>query len=127
MSTHCGIAIKSEKGYEVVYCHHDGAPSYMLPMLTENYNSEELAIKLVGLGDASSISPRIAPALNESHSFDRPVRDVSVFYHRDRGEPWEDTQPAIFNKEERLEQFWFAYIWENGQWNAYEDGEVVVR
>ena len=41
MSTHCGIAIKSEKGYEVVYCHHDGAPSYMLPMLTENYNSED--------------------------------------------------------------------------------------
>ena len=59
MSTHCGIAIKTEKGYETIYCHHDGYPDYMWPMLTENYNSEALAAKLVSFGDASYIEKKL--------------------------------------------------------------------
>ena len=49
MSTHCGIAVKTEKGYETIYCHWNGYPEYMLPMLNNNYKSEELAKKLEGV------------------------------------------------------------------------------
>lgn len=55
MATYCGIAIKTEKGYRTIYCHHDGYPKYMLPMLKDNYSSEELASKLIDFGDASYI------------------------------------------------------------------------
>lgn len=124
MSTHCGIAIKTEEGYSTIYCHHDGSPSYMLPMLTENHNSEESAAKIVSLGDASYIEKLIDP-LTESHTFDRAEPGVSVFYHRDRGEGWADTAPETFSKEELFNKFWYAFIWENGCWTAYEDGKEV--
>lgn len=124
MSTHCGIAFKSETGYQTIYCHHDGSPSYMLPMLTENHNSEESAAKLVGLGDASFIEKKIDPT-TDAHTFDRPESEVCVFYHRDRGEPWEDTMPENYTKESLLNYFWYVYIWENGCWNAYEGGKLV--
>lgn len=124
MSTHCGIAIKTEEGYSTIYCHHDGMPSYMLPMLTENHNSEESAAKIVSLGDASFIEKAIEPT-TDSHTFDKPERGVCVFYHRDRGEPWDDTAPEINTKESLLNYFWYAYIWENGCWNAYKGGKLV--
>ena len=100
MSTHCGIAYKSEKGYETIYCHHDGYPDYMWDMLTTNYNSEELARKLVGMGDASFIAEKLETDL--PHSFDKPQYDTCCFYHRDRGERWDWNIPIIHNTREEL-------------------------
>lgn len=116
MSTHCGIAIKTERGYKTIYCHHDGYPSYMFEMLANNYNSEELARKLVSLGDASYIDRLLEPTPGVAHTFDFPEKDVSVFYHRDRGEPWNDVAPQTFTREELRSRFYYAYAWEDGQW-----------
>ena len=33
MSTNSTIAVKTEKGYEGIYCHWDGYPEYMYPLL----------------------------------------------------------------------------------------------
>lgn len=123
MSTHCGIAVKTEKGYETIYCHHDGYPGYMWKMLTENYNSETLARNLVSLGDASSISAQIAPSPYSGHSFDTPEKGICVFYHRDRGEAWSVVAPANFVKQSVLRNFDYAYIWEDDRWHFYEDGK----
>lgn len=127
MSTHCGIAVKTEKGYNTIYCHHDGYENYMYPMLTKNYNAEEKAKALVALGDASYIEERLEPTPGVVHTFDFPEKGVSVFYHRDRGERWEHTQPDLLTKAEVLYNY-HAYIWEDGQWNAYKNGrKITVR
>ena len=123
MSTHCGIAIKTGNGYDTIYCHHDGYPRYMWKMLTENYNSETLARDLISLGDASSISAQLAPSPYSGHSFDTPEDGVCIFYHRDRGEDWTDTRPAIYGKNLVLDMYYFMYIWENGCWHFYEGGK----
>jgi hypothetical protein len=123
MSTHCGIAVKTEQGYNTIYCHHDGYPSYMWQMLTTNYNTEELAAKLVGLGDASYIEEKLEPT--GKHSFDNPERGVSVFYGRDRGESWDDVAPAVFDILKVTNNFYYAYIWEDGRWHFYDSGKEV--
>jgi hypothetical protein len=124
MSTQCGIAIKEENTYKTIYVHADGYISYMWPMLTEHYNSEELAKKLVSLGDASYIEEKLEP--EGAHSFDKPEEHVCVFYHRDRGEYWNDVAPAHFmTKGMIFNRFYYAYIWEDGRWTAYKGGRVA--
>jgi hypothetical protein len=120
MSTQCGIAIKTEKGYDTIYVHSDGYPEYMWPMLTDHYNSEELAAKLVSMGDASYISDNLEP--KGPHSFDKPDFDVCCFYHRDRGEDWSDVSPTSYNKRELFNCFYYSYVWEDGCWNFYKGG-----
>lgn len=124
MSTHCGIAIKTEKGYDTIYVHSDGYPDYMWPMLTENYNSEELATKLVSLGDASFIDKKLEPT-EDYHKFSTPEPNVSMFYHRDRNEDWEDVKPECYNKKEIFNQFYYSYIWEGDSWHFYKSGREV--
>lgn len=124
MSTNASIAVKTNNGYKTIYCHWDGYPSYMMPMLQNNYNTEELALTLVDYGDASSISEKLLPT-EMYHSFDRPQENVCVFYHRDRGEPWEYTAPRMYSKEEVLGTQYFVYIFEDGEWYAYENRKEI--
>ena len=123
MSTQCGVAIKTEKGYETIYVHSDGSPDYMWPMLTDNYNSEKLATKLVSMGDASYISDNLEP--KGPHSFEKPDFDVCCFYHRDRGERWDQVSPITYLKKELFNSFYYSYVWENGKWNFYKGGVEV--
>lgn len=123
MSTHCGIAVKDGAGYNTIYCHHDGYPEYMYEMLTKNYNSEELATKLVSLGDASYIAENLEHT--GPHSFDNPDYSVCCFYHRDRGEPWEDVAPSCFDLRTVCSNFYYSYVWEDGKWNFYKGGELI--
>lgn len=128
MSTHCGIAIKSGETYLTIYCHNDGYPSYMLPMLQKNYNSLELANKLVSLGDASFIDKKLEPTPYSGHKFGTPEPEVSVFYHRDRGDAWHSCQPACYTKKELLRQdFEYIYVFEEGTgWKQMrQEGELT--
>ncbi len=121
MSTHCGIAVKSGNTYKTIYCHWDGYPSYMFPMLKDNYNSEATANKLVDFGDASYIAKYLEPS-TEAHSFDHPEKDVSVFYYRDRKE--KNLGLEHYTKEQVLDTYYYAYIFEDGEWHCYVDGEL---
>ncbi len=122
MSINCGIAIKSKEEYKAIYCHHGGYESYMWPMLTKYYNTEELAEKLVSLADASCICERLEPT--GEHSFDNPEPGVCVFYHRDRGDDWTHIYPCYYTKDELLSECYYAYIWEDGKWTAYKGGQI---
>ena len=123
MSTHAAIAIKTDKGYKAIYCHWDGYPSYMYPMLDTWYNSQERAEALVSFGDASSIHKRLVPSQDSNHSFDKPEEDVCVFYHRDRDEPWAQVEPIFYlTKREVLKLQYYVYIFEDGCWTAYQGG-----
>ena len=86
MSTNAGIALRSGDTYQTIYCHWDGNPRTMLPILRENYNSLELAAKLISYGDASSINKKLEPT--GEHTFMKPEDGVCVFYHRDNGDRW---------------------------------------
>ena len=124
MSTHCGIAIKTEKGYCGIYCHFEGYYDYMYPMLTQNYNSAELAANLISKGNASYIDKLLNPT-SDYHKFVTPEPGVSMFYYRDRGEDWSDVAPKLYTKEEFLSTFYHAYIFEDGMWNAYLGSEKI--
>jgi hypothetical protein len=82
----------------------------MLPILRENYNSVELAAKLISYGDASSIDKKLDPTPGVAHTFMMPEKDVCVFYHRDRGDDWFSCQPACYAKKELFDQPAFEYI-----------------
>lgn len=124
MSTPCTIIVKTKDDYLSSYCHWDGYTDYMYPMLTTNYNSYERALALVKLGDASYIAEKLEPT-TDNHSFDHPEEDVSVFYHRDRGEDWSDTAPKYRDKESRLYQFQYGYVFEDDHWTAYKYGKKI--
>lgn len=128
MSTHCGIAVKQDTGYMVVYCHHDGYPEYMLPMLRDNYNTEELAVKLVNFGDASSIREKLEPT-TAAHSFNKPEDNVCIFYNRDLKESWFDVSPEYYLQHEKLSLvsgYYYLYLFEDGCWTFYNNGRKAA-
>ncbi len=88
MSTRSRIGILNPDGStKTIYCHSDGYPEHQLPILTQHYSSIEKVEELLNLGDISSLGERIAPNLEEEHTFKDRVKGVTVAYHRDRGEP----------------------------------------
>ena len=127
MSTPSIIACHTEDGYLSIYCHNDGYPDHMLSMLQNNYNSFEKAKDLVSLGDASCIYERLSPSENSEHSFDRPERGVCIFYHRDRGEPWSQNAPVIYQKTQLLNAHYYVYVFENGKWVLYINGQEGTK
>jgi len=89
-----------------IYCHWDGHSETKLPILNENYNTDEKVKELMALGNLSALHPKVKPDEEQEHSFDNPAEGVTVAYHRDRGEDLE---------------FWSArqeynYLYENGIW-----------
>ena len=128
MSTNSGIALRSGETFQTIYCHWDGHPRTMLPILRENYNSFELAAKLISYGDASSIDKKLDPTPGVAHTFMMPEQDVCVFYHRDRGDDWLSCQSVCYTKKELFDQpaFEYIYIFEDGTWNVYKrNGERI--
>lgn len=121
MSTNSGIALRSGETFQTIYCHWDGHPRTMLPMLRENYNSLELAAKLISYGDASSIDKKLEPTPGVAHTFMHPEDGVCLFYHRDRGDDWFSCQSTCYTRRELFQQmsFEYVYVFEDGQWNVY--------
>lgn len=118
MSTRSYIAMKTgEDTYKGVYCHYDGYLDYNGVMLLEHYNSKERVEELLSYGNISSLREKIAPEKGSTHSFDKPDKDVTIFYSRDRGE---EGQEAFTCTEEELKDpsSWieYIYVFDNGRW-----------
>jgi hypothetical protein len=91
MATRSRIAIELPSGeVHSIYCHWDGYPSNNGEILKEHYNTREKVMELILLGDISSLRQRVAPNADEigKHSFDTPIEDVVIAYHRDRGDDY---------------------------------------
>lgn len=85
MATRSTIGILEKDGtVSSIYCHWDGYLKNNGKILLENYNTEERVRELISLGSLSSLGKEIGTDLE--HSFENPVEDVCVAYHRDRGE-----------------------------------------
>ena len=133
MATRSSITIcEKEHGagevYKSVYCHLDGYTQHNGILLLENYSTEEKVRELISHGDMSSLAERIAPNEGEEHSFDKSLPDVCVFYHRDRGEAWEQVQPIVSYSEKGIFK-WnkqeYNYLFQDGKWywNTWHDEE----
>ncbi len=128
MGTRSDIIVKRTDGtWARVYCHWDGYLEHNGKTLAEHYNSQALAEALVEHGDMSSLYEKCDKP--DGHSYDNPIKDHTVYYHRDRGEPWEHTQPRIG---ESLAAVWppsdtwteFTYVWDGKAWWVGDpDGE----
>lgn len=119
MGTRSRIGVMHGDVCKSVYCHWDGYLEYNGKILQEHYDSSK-ANFLVALGDLSSLGQYIQAAEGLEHTFDKPVKDVCVFYGRDRGEKNVD-----FKVDHNFEDFMnrvtgcgaeYYYIMKDGEW-----------
>ena len=119
MSTRSLICIQRGKNkYEAIYCHSDGYLTYNGQMLNDHYNDREKVEKLIKLGNISCLNEKIDPDPTRPHSFDYSERqdDVTVAYHRDRGE---DLHFNVFTDKDDLIDYFknsdqdYLYLYEN--------------
>lgn len=122
MGTRSNINVKVGDVYQTVYTHWDGYPEGVGKTLVLNYNSQELAEKLVSNGDMSSVYESCDKP--EGHTFDDPVPGYTVYYGRDRGE--EGTEMQIRDKVRYDEEY--AYVWDGEKWivSGYDLEDAVV-
>jgi len=56
MATRCYIFKENkDKSLIGIYCHYDGYPSHMLPILRDHYKTEEKIDKLLAIGDINHL------------------------------------------------------------------------
>lgn len=127
MSTSALIVIVTDSDHKAIYCHNDGYPKHMLPLLRDWYGTRERVEALVGFGDASYIAKRLVPSQDSGHSFSNPEDGVCIFYHRDRGEPFWQVAPCLMTREEVLNTSHdYVYIFEEDDtWHIYSNGKEV--
>jgi hypothetical protein len=111
MATRSFIGILNENETVTgVYCHFDGYPDGVGKKLVEHYSDRAKAAELIALGGLSILGPRVVPEPDEAHSFDQPVKDVTVAYHRDRLES-KDRNYAFRNLEQvSLDGLSYGYV-----------------
>lgn len=116
MSTNSRIGIKHEDGsVTAVYCHWDGYPDYNGRMLCRFYETREKAESLIALGGLSSIRARLAPEPGELHTFSDAQKDVTIAYHRDRDEDFE--QEKFSNSKDYYRSTCdYRYMFYDGYW-----------
>lgn len=129
MSTNSSVTVKTENGYISIYGHWDGYPSGVGEVLKNHYDTQKKAEALVALGAFSILDESIEQP--EGHSFDSRTEGHSVFYGRDRGEPWKDVKPETsLTMKEALDKYGqsYNYLWEDGKWlvSEYDDGFVEL-
>lgn len=98
---------------EVIYCHHDGNPSFNGALLEKYYQNPEKIKELLDLGDISSLAENVTPPEGKEHTFDNPYPGVVVAYHRDREEQMREAS-ILQNKRDFMRYFedsWCSYTY----------------
>lgn len=124
MGTRSSISVQVGDKIKSIYCHWDGYLSWNGKILLENYNSQELAEKLIALGDLSSLNK--SPDKPEGHTYDTPVDGYCVAYGRDRGEKNTEARSYTSMYELKLEMNEeYNYYWDGTQWTV--DGKILTK
>ena len=122
MSTRCRIGIKNPDGtITSVYCHFDGYPDGVGKTLITHYTEETKVKELISFGDMSSLEKEVSTTL--PHSYNRPQKDVTVFYGRDRGETNIESRTCPSEAYCSLackSSGNYAYVFENNKWICFE-------
>ena len=115
MATRSNIAYKTAEGkIRSVYCHWDGYPEHNGEMLNRYYTDFDKVKALVDLGSLSCLRPKVN-AQEGKHNFESPQEDVTIAYHRDRGESlhiseYDNVADYVADGEE------YMYLYSNGEW-----------
>lgn len=110
MSTRASVSVVDNGVIWSIYNHFDGYTEHLGEILKNHYNTFEKAQELILHGDASFIDKTL---------------DECTFYHRDRGEEWDDVKPqAHMNIQDAMENYEqdYDYIFIDGEWKLV-DGE----
>ena len=127
MATRSTITLSTEKGYKSIYCHWDGHPSNNGKILLEHYDTEDKVKELIALGSLSTLDKKTAPDEGDKHSFCHPAKNVTVAYHRDRGEgskPSITHYEALYSVYEEGEEY--NYMFEDGEWYLLNKGDGMI-
>lgn len=124
MSTRSEIGILNNNGTVTgIYCHWDGYPEYNGKILSLYYKTEEKIRELINNGDLSILSENIEPDEKVEHNFDKRQDGVCLYYHRDRGEPWEQVKPRTYSDVSKwikeIKKGWqeYIYLFKDGKWH----------
>jgi hypothetical protein len=119
--------VKPDTTVDYIYCHWDGYPEHHLPILENYYFAENSVAELLSMGYLSSLAESIHAPEGTQHSFEKPLNDVCVFYHRDRGEDLEHTKSRNVSYNEYTKpsfgyDSWseFKYLFQDGEWQVFE-------
>jgi hypothetical protein len=128
MATRGRIGIVLDNGTVAsIYQHWDSYPSCLGATLLNNYKTKEKVEKLIALVDCSSVREEVDIPNGMTHTFDKPLDNVTIAYGRDRGET--GIEPRLDGSEE---EFWksdieeYGYLFKDGKWyvatsHGYED------
>jgi hypothetical protein len=127
MSTRSTVAVVLSNGeVRSTYVHWDGAVEHNGRLLIEYWDSQELAEQLTSFGSISVIGKTAMPV--GSHSFKNPEKDVCIFYHRDRGDPKNETNPKIYSsvKEYLMKGNFqdYNYLFGGGEWIVFKEVKI---
>lgn len=105
-----------------IYCHFDGYPDYMLPVLTTKYTDPATVDALLALGDLSILGSVIGERI-DFKARPRP-NDQCLAYGRDRGEQGVEAitfaNAAAWRRERSGQCCEYAYLWAGGRWQVYD-------
>jgi hypothetical protein len=132
MSTRSTISVlQKDNSVKSIYCHWDGYLSGAGETLLTYYNSYEKANQLIALGNLSSLYENLNPLpeapeafpksditeILTTHSYDRPQRGVTMAYHRDRKEKFEQEVHSSLEEFNRDNDFQcYNYLFKDRQW-----------
>jgi hypothetical protein len=125
MATRSRIAIEDQDGtVRSIYCHWDGYPSNNGRILFENYKTQEKVESLISLGSISSLRPEVDIPEGVHHNFQNQDEDITVAYHRDRGEDLSimEHESADDFKTSDVEEYGYLFT-AAGEW-LFVDGHV---
>ncbi len=133
MGTRSRIGVMHGDVLKSVYCHWDGYLDNNGRILLSHYDSAK-ANHLVALGDISSLDINVEIPEGVEHSYQVPLKGVTVFYGRDRGES--GTEFAVdhdfesFMKRVDDSGAEYYYIMKDGEWycgDNYGSGPMSGR
>lgn len=131
MSTRSAIVEKTDTGeFRGIYCHGNGYLSHNGRILLEHYTNPQKVSELISLGDIASLGNRVSPNEHEAHSYDNPVKDITVAFLRDRYEPEDEVSTTVgISLEEVLDciDHNFAYVFIHNEWYIYDYEQKLIK
>ena len=101
-----------------IYCHWDGYPTHTGRILVDHYSDREKLENLLELGNISLLEKEVYPDPRFDHSYDSSQSEVTVAYHRDRGEAFEPAQKSS-NARSYFNNYGHSYAYlftKEGEW-----------
>ena len=128
MSTRSRIAIeKQDRTVTSIYCHFDGYLAGNGELLQNHFQNREKVEQLIALGDISSLTPTLNPT--GKHTFDDPENEITIAYHRDRGEDFNQKQhndvEDFYNEAFEMGEEYGYLLTKDNKWLASTGGPVA--